>query len=469
MNARSGSALVALLAAQACRGGVEPAPPQGSAERGAQPFESYRPARCDYEVHAPESVEEATRHGRAPGSEPVPLNVHVSWAGPTASSFAVGWKTGLDTDVSSLLFGTDRRALEKAHGPGPGVELREGHTLRYGSTSTLHSWQATRVHEVHVCGLLPETTYFYKVGAQGHFSPVYDVATGPARGASRPVRFVVAGDSRDDPAVFAQVMEKIDAEAPDFILFTGDAVAFGHNQNDWDAWFGATSGDFPAARVFSRVPIQLVNGNHENLAVNYFAQFALPAERSEGELEPEQWYGFDYANAFFVVLDSQPSGLFEQQRRYLRAALARLDRRSTPWIFAAFHHPPYSCSLHGSDLPLRRAWQPVFDEFKVDVVWTGHDHVYERSVPIRGFSAGPGAEGLEARSAPGKVPIAESGTLYVVAGGAGAPLYPAGRCYHTHVAERTRGYVVVDLDGRRMRYRAMRLDGTEIESFAYAK
>jgi len=56
-----------------------------------------------------------------------------------------------------------------------------------------------------------------------------------------------------------------------------------------------------------------------------------------------------------------------------------------------------------------------------------------------------------------------------VAGGAGAPLYRSGVCGHTHRSESTRSYVVLDIDGRTLRYRAMRLDGSVIESFEYTK
>jgi hypothetical protein len=190
-----------------------------------------------------------------------------------------------------------------------------------------------------------------------------------------------------------------------------------------------------------------------------------PGEQAEGE----EWYSFDYGNAHFVMLnDSNATEPLVQQADWMREDLKQVDRAKTPWIFVVHHKPSYSCSNHGSDQELRSTWQPVFDEFKVDFVLSGHDHNYERSVPIRGFQA-DGITGQEAQSGANKVPVNESGTLYVVAAGAGAPLYASGSCAHTYLSESVRNYVIMDVDGRTVNYRAMRLDGTELESFTYTK
>jgi acid phosphatase type 7 len=445
-------------------------PPARGSERGT-PIKRYTPSGCSYEVVVPESAQEPMLGGTSMGRQPAPANVHVSWAGPSSSSFAVGWKTDLDTHRTLVLYGTDRAKVLAATGPGDGVIAQTGHTLRYGSMTFFGGGQATRVHEAHVCGLAPDSVYYYKVGAPGHWSGVFDLATAPEAGSDQPFRVAAAGDSRDDPAAWAEVMERIAEKRPDFMVFTGDAVAFGENQREWDDWFNAkTGGGFGVGQALARTPFMTVNGNHENLAVNYFAQFAFPQEISENELaEGEQWYSFEYGNALFLMLDSQLTKTRRAQREWMQKKLAAVDRKKTPWVFVVFHHAIYSCSNHGSDLGLRAIWQPVFDEFKVDLVLMGHDHVYERSVPIRGISSGESRQGRPAQTSANAVPVAESGTLYVVSGGAGAPLYAAGRCYHTHISEKTRGYVLLDIDGRRLRYRAIRIDGSEIERFDYEK
>ena len=54
------------------------------------------------------------------------------------------------------------------------------------------------------------------------------------------------------------------------------------------------------------------------------------------------------------------------------------------------HHTPYSCANGiasiGSDSTVRNNWGPLFEQYGVDVVFDGHDHIYERSIPLDEFS-----------------------------------------------------------------------------------
>jgi hypothetical protein len=172
------------------------------------------------------------------------------------------------------------------------------------------------------------------------------------------------------------------------------------------------------------------------------------------------------------MLDTE-AGDLTQQADFMREDVKKVDRTKTPWLIASFHKAPYTCgSKHQSDSDKPRStWQPVFDELKVDLVLTGHVHNYQRSVPIRGFKAGT-TEGVEATSGPKKVPLNESGTVYVVTGGAGAALYdtdPATSCAFSYLTEKVNNYLVLEIENRTLRYRALRLDGTELDSFEYTK
>ncbi len=441
------------------------------APRG-RPLSRYEPNGCGYTVTLPVGVEDASMDAPDSGDDARPIHIHVSWAGDPSSTFAVNWKTGLHTRLTEVVYGTDRSAVEAADKAGSGVSLQAGHTYVYGSGSVLFRDQTTRIHEVHVCGLGPNTTYYYKAGGAGHWSAVYDVATGPAPGSAKPFRFTVAGDARGQPEAFAEVERKIASEAPDFQIFTGDAVSYGANQADWNAFFEASSGGFNVEGAMARIPFMPVNGNHESLVINYFAEFALPGTVSPGEVPDSgggEWYSFSYGNAHFLMLDDQPTGSeLDDETSWMKSDLSKLDRQRTPWVFAVHHKPMYTASAHAPDMQAREAWQPLFDQYKVDFDLNGHNHVYERSLPIRGFQ--PGSEiGALAKADDKGAPVDGSGTIYVVAGGAGAPLYNVGHAYFTARAEKTRNYVVFDIDGRTLKYRAMRPDGSEIESFSYTK
>lgn len=428
---------------------------------------SYTPEGCAYAVTSP-MVAGTAMHADEAGASPTPDHIHVSWAGPSNSTFAVNWRTGYDTMLSQVLYGTDEAAVASADGPGTGVTVQSGHSMVYGTALTF------RLHEAHVCGLADGTRYFYKVGGAGHWSEVFDVATAPALASIESFTFAVSGDSRNEPSIWAETQKAINDHAVDFQVFSGDAVILGALQPEWDSFFEAASGDVSVQDVIARTPFMLANGNHDGLATNYLAQFALPQEVTPGERgEGEEWYSFDYANAHFVVLnDTSTSSLIEgAESTWLRDDLMAVDRTTTPWIFVIHHVPPYTCATaHSSDLTLRAAWQPIYDEARVDFVFNGHNHNYERSRPIRGFSTG-GTEGQVQATGANGIPVNNSGTVYVVAAGAGAPLYgvdPSTTSY-THIAESVRNYVIVTIENRTMHYTAYRLDGTVLDQFDYTK
>ena len=64
-----------------------------------------------------------------------------------------------------------------------------------------------------------------------------------------------------------------------------------------------------------------------------------------------------------------------------------LKASSSDWKIAVFHHPLYSSGdRHGSDLRLREVLEPLFVKYNVSVVFTGHDHFYERVKPQKGIT-----------------------------------------------------------------------------------
>lgn len=438
----------------------------------------YTPEGCDYTVSTPEIEGQAGPSAATFGDDPTPDHIHASWAGPTDSTFAVNWRTDLSTRASVLLYGTDEGAVAAADGPADDVRQQLGHHMLV-ATGLARADTLTRLHEVHVCGLSPDTGYFYKVGGPGHWSDVYEFSTGPVIGSTNPWSFAATGDSRNQQEnSWALSQKRLRDAAVDLQVFSGDAVFLGTLQTDWDGFFEATDGDFAVQDLFAEVPFMMANGNHDALAVNYVAQFAFPQDRTTGEqAQGEEWYSFDYANAHFVILNdsvADDSVLAGPQAQWLRADLGSVDREKTPWIFAVHHRPFYTClSNHRPDTSLRTAWQPIFDEYRVDIVFTGHNHVYERSYPIRGLND---AEGMLAPAGAGGVPQIDgegfaSGTLYIVAAGVGAPLYGVSdECPTTNVAESLRNHVVVEIDDRTLSFTAYEtIGGGTIDHFTYTK
>jgi hypothetical protein len=104
------------------------------------------------------------------------------------------------------------------------------------------------------------------------------------------------------------------------------------------------------------------------------------------------------------------------------------------------HRSPYGSSRHGGDDLVRYDLEPVFTRHGVDLVFAGHDHVYERTVPTRGVT-------------------------YVVSGGGGRRLYPAGKGRLTACPKSAHHAVLVRVDGDNLSLEAKEPDGTVFDRF----
>lgn len=453
--------------------GVDSGPPvdggddaMAAVDMGGPAVGAYTPTGCTYVVTPPQGGHSATGmdDGTFDGAPATPDHVHVSWAGPSDTTFAVNWRTADQSAASQVIYGAAMSDVMAADGPGTGVTVQHGHWLTYETSD------AYRIHEAHVCGLTASTTYYYKVGGPGHWSAVYSTSTAPAKGATEAFSFGVAGDSRDAADVWADVLAKVNSHHVDFLLHSGDFVELGVIQSQWDSWFESAAPDGTTSQsILAVTPLMPTNGNHDGLAVNYFGQFALPQDMSAGEQgQGEEWYSFDYGNAHFAALNDTPDAhITGAQHDWLRQDLMAAQAAGQKWLFVFHHQPAYTCSTaHGPDTTVRTTLQPVFDEFHVDMVFNGHNHDYERSNPIRGMT---GSEGnVVAWSDHTHAP---AGTLYIVAAGAGADLYGVncGGVATNAVAMSVVNYATVSISDSHLHYTAFDASGTMIDELQYDK
>jgi 3',5'-cyclic AMP phosphodiesterase CpdA len=123
-------------------------------------------------------------------------------------------------------------------------------------------------------------------------------------------------------------------------------------------------------------------GNHDKTSNDSYKLFNMNGER---------YYSYVRSNVRFVVLDS--NFLDPRQLEWLERTLRSGNE---PWKIAYFHHPLYSDGgRHGSEIELRVKLEPLFVKYGVNVVYSGHDHIYERLVPQKGityFVAGASGE-----------------------------------------------------------------------------
>lgn len=123
-------------------------------------------------------------------------------------------------------------------------------------------------------------------------------------------------------------------------------------------------------------------GNHDELAQRFYGPFNMGGER---------YYTFTSGPVQFFALDS--TLMTRAQLTWLELGL---ERSTAPWKIAYFHHPLYSSGRrHGPELVLRGAIEPLLGTYGVQVVFTGHEHFYERLSLQRGiqhFITGSGGQ-----------------------------------------------------------------------------
>jgi hypothetical protein len=219
----------------------------------------------------------------------------------------------------------------------------------------------------------------------------------PRPGALRVLAFGDSGTGWPGQLALAGLMARL-SPAPDVLLHTGDVVY----PDGADALYGPYFFT-PYAPLLSRTLTLTTLGNHDQETGSggpYLENFSLPLNGPPG-VTPETVYSLERAGVLFVVHDGTLSaGRLEGlagpwHRERLRASTARFR-------IAAVHEPPYSSGLNSQVPPtptVRAFFPPLFSATGVDLVLSGHEHLYERSRPM-------------------------DGVIYVVTGAGGQSLYP---------------------------------------------
>ena len=186
------------------------------------------------------------------------------------------------------------------------------------------------------------------------------------------VKFAAIGDNgtgeRAQYEVAQQMVKSRAAFAFDLVIMLGDNMYGGQTPADFVRKF-----EQPYAPLLNAgVKFQASLGNHdraENVSYKFF------------NMNGERYYAFTRRNVRFFALDS--TRMDARQLAWLETSLAETRE---DWKICYFHHPLYSnASRHGSSVDLRVLLEPIFVKHGVDVVFSGHDHVYERVKPQKGI------------------------------------------------------------------------------------
>ncbi len=221
--------------------------------------------------------------------------------------------------------------------------------------------------------------------------------------------FTFAGDTRTRVNIWNKVSNVI--ENTDFSLFLGDLVEDGSNDSLWENWYDYGKIFLSKNLIFHSI------GNHDYPNDIYLNQFVLPGN--------ELYYSFNYGNALFICLNSEnPADL--TQYTWLLNTL-EINKTKT-WKFVFFHRPFFTNGGHQGEMNAYfDTWWKTFDDYGVDMIFNGHTHNYQRTIPINRFST---------QTSP-PIPYGdkpEDGRCQVISGGAGAPLVTASSEWFTKIS-----------------------------------
>jgi hypothetical protein len=244
-------------------------------------------------------------------------------------------------------------------------------------------------------------------------------------------------------------------------------------------------------------------GNHEGRTSKgmagvgpYYDCYVCPTKGEAGGLPSgrEAYYSFDFGRIHFIVLDScdesvtkkgKLTPLGEEMMEWLKADL---EKTQADWLIAYWHHPPYTKGSHDSDsigdfesIEMRSKFIPVLESAGVDVVLSGHSHIYERSMLMDGAYAtpttaanvvlndgdgDPNGDGAYQKAA-GLNP--NDGAVYVVTGNAGTTLKRMGTMPVMKRIILEHGSVLLYVHGDSLRGLMLNKDGQRRDNFEITK
>jgi len=252
---------------------------------------------------------------------------------------------------------------------------------------------AAKIQTAQLTDLQSGATYAYTVE---HGENSWSGSFRTPAGADDTVRFAVLGSSGVANDAQHAIADELAADAPDFVLHTGDVVfprgGLCHYGLRYFGPYEDLVGNSPVVPAIGEIDLKSNNGRA------FREIFSLPTTTSE---PAPLYHAFDHGPVHVVVLDSElyerndRSGI-DAQRDWLTADLRA---NTLPWTVVVLHRPLYSSTDGAASDTIGADLQPIFEANGVDLVLSGHVRNYERFQPGDGITyvvTGGGGAGLQA-------------------------------------------------------------------------
>ena len=389
-----------------------------------------------------------------------------------------------------------------------------------------------RIYHASLKGLIPGKRFSYRVMKNG--KTVFSSEGQAIKSVDQAYRFVAMGDIGAETPDQKKLATQAYLAKPDFVVVPGDIVyEYGlisdYRQKFWPV-YNSDKVDTTGAPLMRSIPFIAAVGNHDAdsrdldktpdaLAYYMFWEQPLngPIGKEGGSLVPvlkgadankkafldaagDSYprmtnYSFNYGNAHWTVLDADTYVDWTDKELTDWVAKDLADSKLAIWHFVLFHHPGFNSSIDHYEQQHMRLLSPIFEAGKVDIVFNGHVHNYQRSFPLR-FApdkkgtllvGGKDNKTIRGRVVPGAWKLDKifdgnthtnpNGVIYVITGAGGQELYnpeqtndpDSWQKFTDKFIATVHSLTVADVNGKTLTIRQLDTNGKELDSFKITK
>jgi len=399
------------------------------------------------------------------------------------------------------------------------------------STIAVGSIAPFNVYSTSLTFLKPGTTFQYRVSKNGKV--VFTSEGKSLRSPGQSYRIAISGDIGAGNNTAKKMAYEIYKAKPDMVAIAGDIVYNAGLVSEYKTKFwpvyNKDDADTLGAPLMRSIPFVAAVGNHdaltrdlgrfpEALAYYYFWDQPLngPDGKEGGAFVPmltgpdtnkKAFYNgagdkyprmtnfsFDYGNAHWTVIDSSPYVDWNDStlRNWLVKDLAAATNAT--WHFVLFHHPGFNSSRVHFEHQQMRLIAPILEKGKVDIVFAGHVHNYQRTYPMtfvpdnlgnqlvagtNNTKTGKMANGRWTldKEFNGKKKTKPNGVIYIVTGAGGQSLYnpeqtkdkDSWQKFTTKFESRVHSFTVMDVEGNTLVLRQLDINGKEVDRVKITK
>ncbi len=404
-------------------------------------------------------------------------------------------------------------------------------SIRYNKVA-VKGIEAHRVYHALMTNLAAGAKFQYRLLKNG--KEVFASEAQAVKTKEQPYRFVVMGDIGAETIDQKKLAERAYLAKPDFVAVPGDIVYESgliseYNKKFWPV-YNADKADSTGAPIMRSIPFIAAVGNHDADsrdmdktpdALAYYLFFDQPLNGPKsaeggaitpmlkgsdvnkknfmdaaGETYPVMSnYSFNYGNAHWTVIDADTYVDWTDSTLKAWVVNDLAASKDVVWHFVMFHHPGFNSSIDHYEQQQMRLLSPIFEKYKVDVVFNGHVHNYQRTYPMtftpekKGTLMVGGKDGktVRGRVVPGlwkldkqfdgKTVTKANGIIYIITGAGGQDLYnpeqekdtDSWQKFTSNFISTVHSLTVADVNGKKLTIRQLDTNGKEVDSFTVTK